>query len=179
MEGRSTAAMEGTSTDAMEGIRRAAGAYYDHLPDGKKKNAAKAFNAMDKNGDGKISLLEYVDYLKKKKATGFAQQSIFRALDKDDNGSLDFEEAIVLFYLMNSGRDLICKGCEKFLAGAYFSCSQCFFNASVSTYEICCACYGGKKFAHNDGHIFCDNYTLLRQSRSAIQAAPRPRRVIH
>jgi hypothetical protein len=171
--------MEGSRKAAMEGIRRAARAYYDHLPDGERKNATQDFNDMDKNRDGKISLLEYVDYLKKKKATSFVQQSIFRALDKDDNGTLDFEEAIVLFYLMKSGRAIICKGCEKFLAGAYFSCSQCFFNVSVSTYEICCACYRGNNFTHHGDAIFCDNYTLLRQSRSAIQAAPRLTRVIH
>lgn len=164
--------MEGSRKAAMEGIRRAARAYYDHLPDGERKNATKDFNDMDKNRDGKISLLEYVDYLKKKKATSFVQQSIFRALDKDDNGTLDFEEAIVLFYLMKSGRAIICKGCEKFLAGAYFSCSQCFFNVSVSTYEICCACYRGNNFTHHGDAIFCDNYTLLSQSRSLALKAP-------
>lgn len=172
MAGSSKAAMEGSSTDAMEGIRRAAGAYYDHLPDGKKKKATEAFNDMDKNKDGKISLLEYVNYLKKKKAKDLVHPSIFTALDKDDNGSLDFDEAIVLFYLMKSGRALICKGCEKFLAGAYFSCSQCFFNVSVSTYEICCACYRGNKFTHHGDAIFCDNYTLLSQSRSLAVKAP-------
>jgi len=156
----------------MEGIRKAAEAYFENQSDRKKKKARKTFNAMDKNGDGKISLREYTDHLTRKKATNFTHQNIFGALDKDGNGNLDFEEAIVLFYLMQSGRALICKSCKTFLAGAYFSCSQCFFNDSVSTYEICCDCYGGKKFRHNDGHIFCDHYTLLRQSRSAIQAAP-------
>ncbi|KAL3565010.1 hypothetical protein D5086_033056 [Populus alba] len=80
---------------------------------------------------------------------------------------------------MKSGRAIICKGCDSFLAGAYFSCSQCFFNKddSVSTYDLCCDCYGDKKFVHNDiGHIFCDNYTLLRQSRSLIQEAPPTKR---
>jgi hypothetical protein len=156
----------------MEQTRRAAVAYYEHLPAKTKKLARKTFNAMDKNGDGKISLREYTDHLTRKKATNFTHQNIFGALDKDGNGNLDFEEAIVLFYLMQSGRALICKSCKTFLAGAYFSCSQCFFNDSVSTYEICCECYGGKNFKHHDCAIFCDNYTLLRQSRSAIQAAP-------
>jgi hypothetical protein len=156
----------------MEEIRRAAVAYYENQPAKNKKLARKAFKAMDKSRDGKISLSEYVDYLKKKKASDFTHQSIFSLLDKDGNGSLDFEEAIVLYYIMQSGRALICKSCNTFLAGAYFSCSQCFFNDSVSTYEICCECYGGKNFKHHDCAIFCDNYTLLRQSRSAIQAAP-------
>ncbi|XP_061987657.1 uncharacterized protein LOC133706196 [Populus nigra] len=156
----------------MEEIRRAAVAYYEHLSENNKKLARKTFKSMDKNGDGKISLLEYVGYLKKNKATDFIHPGIFTAVDKDGNGSLDFEEAIVLFYIMQSGRAISCQSCEKFLAGAYFSCSQCFFNDSVSTYEICCECYGRKNFTHHDGAIFCDNYTLLLQSRSVIQEAP-------
>ncbi|KAH8480925.1 hypothetical protein Peur_062283 [Populus x canadensis] len=156
----------------MEEIRRAAVACYEHLPGKNKKLVRTTFKSMDKNGDGKISLLEYVDYLKKKKATDFIHPSIFTAVDKDGNGSLDFEEAIVLFYIMNSGRAIICRSCKTFLAGAYFSCSQCFFNDSVSPYEICCACYGGNNFTHHGDAIFCDNYTLLRLSRSVIQEAP-------
>jgi hypothetical protein len=157
----------------MEEIRRAVVAYYEHLPENNKKLARKTFNAMDKNGDGKISLREYVDYLKKNKAADFTHQSLFTVLDEDGNGSLDFEEAIVLYYIMQSGRAIICQSCKTFLAGAYFSCSQCFFNDdSGSTYEICCACYGGKNYTHHGDAIFCDNYTLLRQSRSVIQEAP-------
>ncbi|PNS90114.1 hypothetical protein POPTR_019G028800v4 [Populus trichocarpa] len=156
----------------MEEIRRAAGAYYENLPDEEKRNARFSFNEMDKNKDGKINLDEYVEYLKKDNNT--VLPSLFTALDKDGNGTLDFDEAIVLYYTMQSGRAIICQSCKTFLAGAYFTCSQCFFNDddSVSTFDVCCDCYGGKKFRHNDGHIFCDNYTLLRQSRSPIQAAP-------
>ena len=156
----------------MEEIRRAAGAYYKHLPENNKELAKKTFAAMDKNGDGQISVHEYVDYLWENNATDFIHQSIFIALDKDGNGSLDFKETIVLYYIMQSGRALFCQSCNTFLADVYFSCSECFFNDSVSSYEFCCECYGDKKFTHNDGHIFCDNYTLLCQSRSATQAAP-------
>ncbi|XP_061944031.1 uncharacterized protein LOC133668271 isoform X2 [Populus nigra] len=156
----------------MEEIRRAAGAYYENLPDEEKRNARFSFNEMDKNKDGKINRDEYVEYLKKDNNT--VLPSLFTALDKDGNGTLDFDEAIVLYYIMQSGRAIICQSCKTFLAGAYFTCSQCFFNDddSVSTFDVCCDCYGGKKFRHNDGHIFCDNYTLLCQSRSATQAAP-------
>ncbi|KAG5224162.1 calcium-dependent protein [Salix suchowensis] len=161
----------------MEEIRRAAGASYEHLREKDKKLARKNFKAMDKNRDGQISLREYMAYLKKKRATDLSPQSIFSALDKDNNGSLDFEEAFLLFYIMESGRALFCKSCKTFMPGAYFSCCQCFFKVDVkSTYEICCDCYGGKKFSHHDGATFCDNYTLLRQSRSAIQEAPSKKR---
>ncbi|KAB5512096.1 hypothetical protein DKX38_029124 [Salix brachista] len=49
-------------------------------------------------------------------------------------------------------------------------------DASVSTYEICCDCYGGKKFTHHGDATFCDNYTLLRQSRSLALEAPAEKR---
>ncbi|KAJ6422684.1 hypothetical protein OIU84_027617 [Salix udensis] len=44
----------------MEEIRRAAGAYYEHLPEKDKNLAGKTFKAMDKNGDEQISLREYM-----------------------------------------------------------------------------------------------------------------------
>ncbi|KAB5512092.1 hypothetical protein DKX38_029120 [Salix brachista] len=156
----------------MEELRRAAIASYEHVREKDKKSITKTFKAMDKNRDEQISLGEYVKSLEKKKAYNLTPQIIFSALDKDGNGSLDFEDVIVLHYIMQSGRAIICMSCKTLMAGAYFSCSQCFFNASVSTFDICCDCYGGKKFTHHGDATFCDNYTLLRQSRSAIQEAP-------
>jgi hypothetical protein len=157
----------------MEGIRQAAVAYYEHLPEEKMKSAEDTFRAMDKNGDGKISLREYVDYLTNSNNAVFTHPNIFRALDKDNNGSLDFGEAIVLYYILFSGRALLCKCCDTFLADVYFSCFQCFcLDESPSTYDLCCACYRGKRFTHHDDAIFWDNYTLLSQSRSLALEAP-------
>ncbi|KAF9661083.1 hypothetical protein SADUNF_Sadunf19G0030900 [Salix dunnii] len=128
----------------MEELRRAARASYERLPEKDKKFIQKFFKDMDKNGDGHISLGEYVKYLEKKKATDLTHKSIFSALDMDGNGSLEIKEVIVLHYIMQSGRAMICMSCENLMAGAYFSCSQCFFeDASVSTFDICCDCYGG------------------------------------
>ncbi|XP_061944805.1 uncharacterized protein LOC133668812 [Populus nigra] len=161
----------------MEEIRRAAEAYYKHLPEEKKKSARDTFEAMDENEDGKISLREYVDYLKKNNNTVFTHPSLFTALDKDGNGSLDFEETIVLYYIMQSGRALICQSCNTFLADVYFSCNQCFcLDESPSTYDLCCDCYGGKSFTHHDDAIFWDNYTLLSRSRSLALKAPEQNR---
>ncbi|XP_011012322.1 PREDICTED: uncharacterized protein LOC105116598 isoform X2 [Populus euphratica] len=161
----------------MEEIRRAAVAYYENLSEEKKRNARFSFNEMDKNGDGQINLHEYVDYLKKHNNTVLILPSLFTALDKDGNGSLDFEETIVLYYIMQSGRNLICQSCNTFLADVYFSCFQCFcLDESPSTYDLCCDCYGGKRFTHHDDAIFWDNYTLLSQSRSLALEAPVQRR---
>ncbi|KAB5512122.1 hypothetical protein DKX38_029150 [Salix brachista] len=157
----------------MEEIRRAAAAYYENLPVANKRYARYIFSSMDKNGDGQINLKEYLEYLDKDNKTALAHPSLFRALDKNNNGSLDFEEVIVLYYITQSGRALFCKSCDTFLTDVYFSCSQCFFKGdSVSTFDICCDCYGGKKFKHHGGAIFCDNYTLLSRSRRlAVQAS--------
>jgi hypothetical protein len=48
------------------------------------------------------------EYLKKDNNTVHTHPSLFIALDKDGNGSLDFEETIFLYYIMQSGRALIC-----------------------------------------------------------------------
>lgn len=163
----------------MEEIRRAAEAYFENLSDEDKRNARSYFTEMDKDGDKKINRDEYEEYLKKDNMDTVLP-SLFAALDKDGNGSLDFKEAIVLYYLIQSGRAIICQSCKKFLAGAYFTCSECFFNNddSISTFDVCYDCYCGKKFRHDVGHTFCDNYTLLRQSRSPIQAAPIKKRTM-
>ncbi|KAG5224159.1 calcium-dependent protein [Salix suchowensis] len=151
----------------MEEIRRAAEAYYENLPEGKKTYASFKFKQMDKNGDGQIDLYEYAEYLDKDNNMALTHPRMFRALDKNNDGGLDFEEAKVLYYITENKRALFCKICNTFLTDVYFSCSQCFFKGkSVSTYEICCGCYAGKKFTHHEHAIFCDNYSLLSQSRS-------------
>ncbi|KAL9344618.1 hypothetical protein Peur_062293 [Populus x canadensis] len=157
----------------MEEIRRAAEAYYKNLSEEKKRNARFYFNEMDIDGDGRINLDEYVEYLKKDNNTVLTHPSLFTALDKDGNGSLDFEETIVWYYIMQSGRALFCQSCNTFLADVYFSCFQCFcLDESPSTYDLCCDCYGGKRFTHHDDAVFWDNYTLLSQSRSLALEAP-------
>ncbi|KAB5534790.1 hypothetical protein DKX38_017876 [Salix brachista] len=162
----------------MEEIHRTAEAYYENLSVEKKRKAKRFFDELDKDGDERINLDEYMEFLKNDKNTVLTDPRFFNNLDMNSDGSLDYNEAIVLFYIMQSGRALFCKSCDTFLAGAYFSCSQCFFKDSISSYEICCDCYAGKKFTdHHSDAIFFDNYTLLLQSRRMVQAvAPTKKR---
>lgn len=161
----------------MEEIRRLAEAYYENLSDEKKRDAESFFSRMDTNGDRLINRAEFVGYLWNDNNTVLTDPSLFTALDTDGNGSLDFKEAIVFYYIKKSGRALSCKSCDAFLAGAYFSCSQCFFKDSSSIYGICCDCYGKKQFTdHHSDAIFLDNYTLLLQSRSVVQKVPKKKR---
>ncbi|KAJ6422676.1 hypothetical protein OIU84_027609 [Salix udensis] len=78
----------------MEEIRRAAAAYYENLPEEKKRYARFIFSEMDKNGDGQINLKEFMEYHNKDNNSALTHPSLFRALDKNNNGSLDFEEAM-------------------------------------------------------------------------------------
>ncbi|KAG5224160.1 Calcium-binding EF-hand [Salix suchowensis] len=119
----------------MEEIRRAATAYYQNLPEEKKRYARYIFSEMDKNGDGQINLNEYVEYLDKDNNTGLTHSSLFTALDKNSNGSLNFEEAIVLYYIMQSGRALFCNSCNTFLTDVYFSCSQYCLQKMISEHK--------------------------------------------
>ncbi|KAL9381932.1 hypothetical protein Peur_024967 [Populus x canadensis] len=163
----------------MEGIREAAVAYFEHLPEEKKNDARTIFDRMDKNSDGKIDKDEYEEYLKKENNTVLTHRSLFTELDKDGDGRLNFEETKVLYYILQSGRALFCNCCDKFLADVYFSCFQCFcrdHESASSTYDLCCDCYGGKKYKHLHGHIFWDNFTLLSKSRSLAVRAPEQKR---
>lgn len=85
------------------------------------------FKAMDKNGDGKISLREYVDYLTNSNNAVFTHPKIFRALDKDNNGSLDFGK--------QSSCTTSCLAVELYFASvvirSWQTCTSAAFNVSV------------------------------------------------
>ncbi|XVF38484.1 hypothetical protein REPUB_Repub20aG0106100 [Reevesia pubescens] len=147
----------------MDEIRETALAYYANLPESKKQKASEFFKSLDKDGDGKIDLQEYMDALNQRGIRKMSSDSFFKELDKDGSGSLDFDEVITLFYLIESERRLYCdgSGCGVFLKGVYFTCVQCFNSAKSNSFDICCSCYHNHNFKHHDDAIFCDNYVLL------------------
>ncbi|EEF34014.1 calcium ion binding protein, putative [Ricinus communis] len=84
----------------MEEISETAIAYYANLSSREKRLAKKFFQAMDTDGDGKISFEEYEQYIKTRK--GFktiTSPDFFKKLDKDGNGTLSFDEFITLHYV--------------------------------------------------------------------------------
>ncbi|KAI4353682.1 hypothetical protein L6164_002613 [Bauhinia variegata] len=151
----------------MEEIRQAALAYFNNLSEKEKKIAHNFFKKMDADKDGNISLDEYLKYLKKKGFPEISNPKIFQELDKDNNGCLDFEEAITLFYVCASGRPLFCKACQDFLKGFYFTCSKCFDSTS-QTYDLCITCFQEKKYEHKH-EVFCDNYALLASKKASMK----------
>ncbi|KAI4353681.1 hypothetical protein L6164_002612 [Bauhinia variegata] len=153
----------------MEQIRQAAFAYFNNLSEKEKKIAHKFFKKIDADKDGNISLDEYLKYLKKKGFPEISNPKIFQELDKDNNGSLDFEEAITLFYVCASGRPLFCKACQDFLKGFYFTCSKCFDSTS-QTYDLCITCFQEKKYEHKHA-VFYDNHALLASKKTSTKGA--------
>ncbi|KAF2314054.1 hypothetical protein P3X46_027470 [Hevea brasiliensis] len=148
----------------MEEISETAKAYYANLSGKQKRLTTDTFQAIDANGDGKISFNEYAQYLKQKGFKILSSPDFFRKLDKDGNGALDFDEFITVHYICSSKRVYFCDECRVFLDGVYFTCVQCF-NGPGNTYDLCCACYRDKDVNHHKDALFLDNYTLLQAKR--------------
>ncbi|KAJ1407840.1 EF-Hand 1, calcium-binding site [Sesbania bispinosa] len=146
----------------MEEMRQAALAYYSNFTQDQKNIVASIFQKMDTDGNGSISLNEYVKFLR---SGGFSDcisdKRFFKEIDKDGDGALDYNEFLTFSYLLVTDRFIFCDGCEEFLKGIYFTCSQCFDKYPYS-YDLCCKCYRNKNFSHHRDAIFYDNYALLR-----------------
>ncbi|OMO68994.1 Calcium-binding EF-hand [Corchorus capsularis] len=163
----------------MKEIREAAEAYHANLPQNEKTEATKILKSMDSDGDGKINLKEFIDFVNKKKSgptLRYDFESLFKELDKDEDGTLEFEDVLTLFYLYKTGRFLICGGCEAFIKGIYFTCVDCFYDADNS-FDLCCSCYRNSFFLHNDDHTtFVDNYAFVIR---CIRMMEKNNKIIH
>ncbi|XP_010274594.1 PREDICTED: uncharacterized protein LOC104609873 [Nelumbo nucifera] len=154
----------------MEEIRQAALCYYrDSEPEIKMK-AAEQFMSMDGDGDGKVSITEFTEYLKSAgcNVDKNLSRNLFEELDRDKNGVLDFEEAIVFFYI-STKRMIICGGCGSFIRDVYFTCIQCFRNKSQDAYNLCCDCYASGQGRSDEHKVFLDNFTALKFIRQSIE----------
>ncbi|XVE65804.1 hypothetical protein DITRI_Ditri08aG0028800 [Diplodiscus trichospermus] len=149
----------------MDEIRATALAYYANLPDSQKQKAKKFFKSMDRDGNKKVGLQEYLAELRKRGVTTLTNISFFKELDEDGNGSLDFNEVMTLFYLIESRRIVFCGGCGEFLKGIHFTCVDCFKNSTATSFHLCCACYQNNNFQHHEGAVFVDNFALLQIKR--------------
>lgn len=147
----------------MEEIHETAKAYYNNLTQNQKQSAYKMFVSMDLNGDGSVSISEYMKILGKMGFKSCNNPKFFVELDRNGDGNLDFEEFVSLYYLIKSDRLVFCDGhgCGAFLKGVYFTCHNCFYFRKKNTFNLCSSCFKGKSFRH-DHETFLDNFALLR-----------------
>nr|XP_043635549.1 uncharacterized protein LOC122606758 [Erigeron canadensis] len=117
---------------------------------------------MDNNGDGKIGIKEYLEFMKDEGYDQMINFSFFNQLDIDRNGTLDFFEVMTVYYIVRSGRPF-CDCCKKFITSTYLSCVGCFEDPTGKSFYLCLDCYCRKKCSHTHNGLsrFLDNYTLL------------------
>ncbi|KAF8388292.1 hypothetical protein HHK36_026958 [Tetracentron sinense] len=154
----------------MDEMREAALAYYEAGSEQLKQLAWKFFRLMDIDGDGRISILEFVGFLKQRGYGVNNNNNFFKELDRDRNGYLDFNEVLVFYYIVRAKRRS-CNGCKALLKGLYFTCITCFDSCHES-YDLCYSCYGHGRNPHHHS-LFSDNYALLISKKGSSSAAPR------
>ncbi|KAF5462654.1 hypothetical protein F2P56_018642, partial [Juglans regia] len=147
----------------MEDIREVAKAYYVNLTEQQQEKAQDDFKKMKLENNNSMSLTDFLDFFLQDNYPKTVACSLFKDLDLNGDGSLDFDEFITLFYLYQSKRLLYCRGCETFLNGLYFTCIKCFDSTSNS-YDLCLLCYQKKNIQHHRDAVFLDNYALLRRN---------------
>ncbi|KAI9078784.1 hypothetical protein K1719_039242 [Acacia pycnantha] len=104
----------------MEEIRKAAKAVYDNSSDEAKKEMEDLFRSTDKNGDGKISLQEFMtSSIINNTCTAVLRRKFFKLIDQNGgDGTLQFDEFVTLVYLSSSPRPW-CDGCGDFIGGEF------------------------------------------------------------
>ncbi|KAG8369773.1 hypothetical protein BUALT_Bualt14G0048500 [Buddleja alternifolia] len=154
----------------MDRLRAIADASYKAAPPGVKTLAHNFFKALDTDQDGRVSLPEYLLFMTQQGYTRFNNPRFFHDLDRDGNGSLDFQDVLTLHYIVKSGRPL-CDCCGVLIPGTFFSCVECFDSPTTTRtmgpYSVCIFCLRSNKSDHNHGghQQFLDTYTLLETKR--------------
>ncbi|KAI8566568.1 hypothetical protein RHMOL_Rhmol02G0050500 [Rhododendron molle] len=144
----------------MEEMRGAAMAYYAKMSDDQRQSFQRFNRLMDGNGDGKVRFQEYMDFIRKQ-GYDHVPSNLFRLLDENNRGYLDFEECVTLFYMITCNRFVFCGGynCKSHLLGLHFVCVECY-RFGKGTFSLCSACYRDTNFDHVHS-TFLDNYDLL------------------
>ncbi|KAI4345921.1 hypothetical protein L6164_013006 [Bauhinia variegata] len=162
--------MEETKTKVgMEEITQAAEATYERLSEEVKKEIKVMFGKMDTDKDGKISVEEFKTYFERKGDRAKGESNLFNLIDRNRDGSLEFDEVLTLFYISLSGRP-VCDVCGKFIEALFFTCTFCHYSKPEEVgYNVCIACYktGGLKHEHTE---FLDNYRLFAEMKKNNRA---------
>ncbi|XP_047983827.1 uncharacterized protein LOC125224464 [Salvia hispanica] len=131
----------------MEEMREIVRSYYARESEADKKSIKQSFTEIDVNGDGNISLAEFKKAMSS--TDGVVALFFFNKLDLNDDGCLDFDEFLCLYYIVNKKVPIpLCDGCREFPAGPYFSCLRCV-GRGANSYDLCCSCYrSGAELSH-------------------------------
>ncbi|XP_058099928.1 uncharacterized protein LOC131244315 [Magnolia sinica] len=145
----------------MDDLRLASIACYNAGSRKEQKLAKKVFEAMDADGNGKVSVAEFSNFASKLGLKGF-DKNFFNQIDKDKNGFLDFEEALLFYYIITTRP--FCDMCGQLIMDMYYSCIKCFRPTSSNSCDLCPSCYSCGTFKH-DHEEFIDNFALLRKQK--------------
>ncbi|KAH6816104.1 hypothetical protein C2S51_020924 [Perilla frutescens var. frutescens] len=149
----------------MEEVMEIAKAHYRASSPEVQALAHELFDSLDTDGDGRIDLSEFLDFMRQEGHAQMRNRHFFKEVDINGNDSLDFLEFITLYYIIKSGRP-ICDHCGNFTPGMFFSCVDCFKSTSSNntSFNLCRNCYSSSKWNHNhNGRTrFLDNYALLQ-----------------
>lgn len=148
----------------MEEMREVSMIYYAKMSDGQMQLVHRFFNSIDANRDGKISAVEFLDFVREN-CRQHVPPNLFQLLDRNKDGSLDLEEFFPFYYMREVCVSVICDGdrCRSFLWGPYFLCVECY-DACNRTYNLCRSCYQSNNFIHNHFN-FLDNQALLLRTK--------------
>ncbi|KAG9137492.1 hypothetical protein Leryth_016787 [Lithospermum erythrorhizon] len=151
----------------MEVVRKAALAYFGRSTPEVKQLAHEAFDEADDDGNGRISLEEFLEMADEE----HKEVSIifFKEIDTNGDGSLDFHEFLILYFMVIFGSIPTCDECDNILVNIYFSCHECHLSSSSDSYDLCADCYRRGKFSHSH-KVFLDNLTLLNKCYKSIGA---------
>ncbi|XP_047955572.1 uncharacterized protein LOC125201479 [Salvia hispanica] len=174
LKDRTAGAEKAQHKKEMEELREVAKAHYHSSPPHVQALAHKFYRSMDSDGDGRVDVSEFLDFMRHEGYSCMENPCFFDDLDVDRNGTLDFFEVMTLYYIIKSGRPF-CDCCDKFIPGLFFSCVECYKNGR-SSFDLCRDCYGKGRCDHNHGGRvhFLDNHTLLQAMKDST-LAPAPR----
>ncbi|CAN8324294.1 unnamed protein product [Cochlearia groenlandica] len=149
----------------MDELNEAAIAYYNNGSTEQQNLSWQFFRAMDMDGNGHVSLQEYTDFLRRTAGLAWVHPDMFRELDRNGDGQLDFWEVLTLYYVART-RTISCRTCLRPLNGLHFTCVECFDSPSGGhTFDLCVKCYMRRTYTHQH-RLFLDSYVLLRSKRS-------------
>lgn len=105
-------------------------------------------SSFDCTRERKISLVEFKTHGDADVKAG--AEDIFRVLDSNKDGLLDFDDFLVLFYIKKGViGDYVCSYCGELLSGRpFFSCVPCL-PQFPNTFDLCCHCYSRGDFHHH------------------------------